>query len=160
MFTVVVCALASIEAERGRDDAAVSLQRDALRYSYLSPYVNGIADSYHVLGLYLRDGRQLIPALACHLIAALIRTIAGADDVNRMVRSAADELIGLGTNAEIPTDVADLCRKIGAIPGTHPAALIAGLSPDWETAERTLQELVAKARELAGTLPKDAPPSE
>jgi hypothetical protein len=51
-----------------------------------------------------------------------------------------------------------LSSRIGGIPGTDPAALIAQLSPDPETAERALQDLIARALELAEMPPEDATP--
>ena len=71
-----VTALASIENARGRDDDAVRLQRDALRFSYLAGDVAAIAAGYHNLGLYLHL-RQPAAALASHLTAALIWRLDG-----------------------------------------------------------------------------------
>ena len=45
--------------------------------------------------------------------------------------------------------MADLCRQLGDIPGTDLPGLIAALSPDPETAEQALRDLIAQAQELA-----------
>jgi hypothetical protein len=70
-------ALADAEDDRGHGDAAIRLERDALRYAYLAGGVAEIAYSYHNLGGYLRvHARQPALALASHLAAALIYALA------------------------------------------------------------------------------------
>jgi hypothetical protein len=44
-----------------------------------------------------------------------------------------------------------LCCRLADVDGTDLPALIAKLSPDPQSAERTLQDLVAQARALAET---------
>jgi tetratricopeptide (TPR) repeat protein len=155
-------ALASTEHERGRGDVALQLERNALRYSYLAADVDGLAASYHNLGLHLRrHARQPAAAATAHLTAALIRALTGiggtanSGSVASSVREAATDLreLGPGPAADLPADVADLCRRLEAlnIPGTDPAALIARLSPDPQTAEHALQDLIAQVREQAET---------
>jgi tetratricopeptide (TPR) repeat protein len=145
-------ALADIEESRGHGDAAIRLVRDALRYHYQIGDVISIASAYHSLGgLVAFHIRQHAPALANHLIAAVIRTLAdvgGTDDESAAgsLRAAASALRAPGMTMMRPVNIADLCRRVSDIPGTNPAALIAKLSPDPETAERTLQDLIAQAR--------------
>jgi hypothetical protein len=55
--------------------------------------------------------------------------------------------------------MADLCRQLGDIPGTDPAHLIAKLSPDPETADRALRNLIAEAQKLADN-PLEANPEK
>ena len=96
MLGRTLSALVETEHARGHSDAAISLERDALRYSYLAGDVTGIAVSYHNLGSNLHvHARQLGPALASHLAAAVIRVLAGiegtsagssADSVRRAAR--------------------------------------------------------------------------
>jgi hypothetical protein len=66
------------------------------------------------------------------------------------VETAATDLRGFGTGQAPTADVADLCRTLGEIPGTDPATLIAKLSPDPQTAERTLQDLLAQGQGADG----------
>jgi hypothetical protein len=171
MLGKTVGALANAEDERGHVDAAIHLQRDALRYNYLTGDVNSVVVSYHFLGRYLHHARQFGPALASHLAAALVSFFTGAGDIHQSVPAAATDLRELGTSAvpaaEVPpadvapADVADLCRRVGDTPGSDSpdpalAVLLAKLSPDPETAEQTLRDLIAQARELAATPPAGA----
>ncbi len=156
MLGKTLSALANVEDARGRGDAAISLERDALRYEYLAGDVTAITVSYHNLGNYLhRHARQPVPALACHLAAALIGIVTGIYIGVDAVHAAAYDLGDLGDAATLPADVAELCRLAGDIPGTDPARLIAALAPDAAATERMLRDLTAKARELAA-----APPGE
>jgi hypothetical protein len=140
-------ALADAESHRGHGDAALHLQGDALRYLYLASDVSGIALGYHNYGDQLRiHTRQPVSALAGHLAAALIHALAGSgdDEIRHSLNGAAADLRDLGA-AGLPTDVAELCRQVGDIAGTDLAGLIARLSPDPETAEQALREIVARA---------------
>jgi hypothetical protein len=154
MLGKTLSALADTESQRGHGDAALRFARDALRYKYLAADIPGIAVSYHNLGGYLRDhARQSAVALASHLTAALIFVLTGIGGTDgpgsagRSVRSAATDLRELGTSAEPPADIAELCGRLADIEGTDLPGLINTLSPDPGTAERTLQDLVARVRE-------------
>jgi hypothetical protein len=112
--------------------------------------VDGLAANYHNLGSYLHSHvRQPVPALASHLTAALIRALTGVDGTEDSIQEAAADLRVFGTAAVPPTDVADLCRQVGDIPGTDLASLIATLSPGPETAEAALRDLIAQAVAMA-----------
>jgi hypothetical protein len=133
---------------------------DLLRYKYLAGDVPGIAVGYHNLGNYLRDhARQPVPALASHLTTALIRTLTGIDGTDRSIQAAATDLRDLGDAATPPTDMAELCRHIGDIPGTNLPGFLAALSPDPDTAEQALRDLIAQAQALAAAPPTDASPA-
>jgi len=150
MLGKTLSALADTEDERGHGDTAIQLERDALRYKYLANDVNDIASSYHNLGNYLRrHARQPIPALASHLASGLVQELIGIHDDPESVRAAAIDLRACGTAATSAAKVADLCRQLGNISGTDLPGLIAKLSPDPETAEQALRELIARAQELA-----------
>ncbi|HEX3963297.1 MAG TPA: CHAT domain-containing protein [Trebonia sp.] len=170
-------ALAAIEDARGRGDAAVGLEGDALRYKYLAGDVISIAVSYHNLGYYLcRHARQPVQALACHLAAALIRAVTGAEGADGSVRAAAIDLRSFTAedaggpsrvaasgsdeptpDAVPPTDVPALCRLVGDIPGTDLPGLIAALAADPATADQTLRDLTAQAQDQAAAAPETAP---
>lgn len=152
MLGTTLGALADVEEKLGHVDNAIKLAHDALRYGYAAGDAATVRDVYHNLGNYLvKHVNQPIPALACHLCAALIKALSGTTDTERSVRAASVDLYVFGNAVEPPTGIEDLSRRIGDIPGTDPAALIARLSPDPETAERTLQDLIARARKLAET---------
>lgn len=108
-----------------------------------------IAVSYHNLGGYLRHARQPASALACHLGAALIRALAGADGTERSAGAAANDLRAFGADAVVPADVTGLCRQVGDIPGADLDRLLATLAPDPDALEQLFQELVATVREAA-----------
>jgi hypothetical protein len=161
MLGKILGALADAEDARGHGDAAIGLERDALRYKYLAGDVTAIAAGYHNLGYYLPGhARQPDPALACHLASALIRALTGAEGADRSVRDAAANLRELGPDATPPADVAGLCRQVGDIPGTDLARLLAALTPDPATVEQTLSELIAQAQAQAlAAAPPEADPA-
>jgi tetratricopeptide (TPR) repeat protein len=145
-------ALADTEDNRGHGDAAIRMERDALRYTYLAADAIGIAVCYHNLGNYLRrHARQPAPALACHLAAALIRAFTGADGGDRSVRAAAVDLREFGVAATSPGDVAVLCSQIGQIPGADLHRLLAELVPDPAVTEQALRQLITQAQAEAVT---------
>lgn len=159
-LSAAIGALADAEEKLGHSENAIRLALDALRYAYTAGAVATVFDIYHNLGNYLaKHAGQPIPALACHLCAALLKILTGAGNTERSVRAASVEFCVFGDAAVPPASIADLSRKIGDIPGTNPVALISQLTPDSQTAEQTLQDLVARARELAMAPPGDAPRS-
>jgi hypothetical protein len=143
-------ALADTEYRRGHGDAAIRLERDALRYKYLAGDVHGIAVGYHNLGNFLHlHARRGSPALASHLTAALIHALAGTGLADDSAGAAAEDLRVFGGDAVAPGDVADLCGRLADIPGTDLSSLVASLSPGPETAEQALRDLITQAKELA-----------
>ena len=158
MLGKTLAALADTEDKRGHGDVAIGLERDALRYAYLARDVAGIAVSYHNLGNYLRrHARGPAPALACHLAADLIVALTGAGGAGQAVGGAAADLRDFGAAATPPADVADLCRRVGDIPGTDLARLLEALTQDPATAEQALRELIAQARALSRVAARPGP---
>jgi hypothetical protein len=157
MLGIITGGVADVEAELGHFDNAIRLAWDALRYSYVAGDAGAVRDVYHNLGNYLvKHVSQPAAALACHLCAALIKTLSGTGDVESSLRAAAIDLYVSGGMIEPPVGIADLSSKTGDIPGTDPAALVAGLSPTPEAAEQVLRDLIARARALAEALSGDA----
>jgi hypothetical protein len=155
MFSTTLGALADAEDKLGHGDNAIRIAHDALRYGYAAEATGIIRDVYHNLGNYLaRQGNRPSSALACHLCAGVIKALSGTGDTERSVHAAAVDLTVFGEAAEPPANIADLSSRINYIPGTEPAALIAQLSPDPDTAEQALQDLITRA--LAETSPGDA----
>ena len=141
-------ALAAPEGHRGHCDVAVDLAREGLRYSYLAGDVDNIRISHHNLGEYLRDlVGQPGTALVHHLAAALLRAVTGAEGDEESVSSAADDLKA-GGDVTVPADVADLCRRVAAIPGVELGRLLSGLAPDPQAVQRTFEELIGRVRSL------------
>jgi tetratricopeptide (TPR) repeat protein len=143
-------ALAQVEHAREHGEAAINLQLDALRYSYLAQDAEDIAGGYSSLGDYFGTYfQEPVLALSCHLAAALICALTGFGGSNEPIDGAADDLHAFGADAIPPTGVADLLNAIGDIPGTDLAGLIGQLSSTPETVERTLRDLTAQAQALA-----------
>lgn len=152
-------ALAEIENARGNRDAAMRLEYDSLRYSYLSlqgadfiDRVVNIAVSYHNLGNYL-GARMPTEALHSHLASTLLEALTGdgenSDRGANSVHAAAADLREFGGGAVPPYDIADLCARLAHIPGTDLFGLVARLCPDPAAAEQILHDLVVQVRELA-----------
>lgn len=149
MIGKTLTALADTEDQRGHGDAAIRLERDALRYKYLAGDIPGISTSYRNHGNYLRrHARQPAQALASHLAAALIEVIIASDDDGLSIEAAAADLGELGSAAVLPGNVTELGRQLGDIPGTDLPGLIARLSPGLPDAEATLHDLIAQARAM------------
>ena len=145
---MTMTALAEVENRRGHGDDAIALVRDGLRYIQMANDVTSAAISYHNLGGYLRDyARQPASALACHLSAALILSLAGAANSDAAVSGAATVFRDFSETLP-PQDIADLCCQVADIPGTDLPGLIAKLSPDPQTAEKSLLELITQAQAL------------
>ena len=157
MLGKTLSALADTENARARGGAAISLERDALRYNYLSGDVTVIADSYHNLGNYLaRYARSSTAALAFHLLSALIRTVIGAQPglgADAAILAAAEDLRRLGKPTVLPGDVKQL-TQLAEAPGTSPQRLIMALTPDARTADDALGDITARVRDIA-TAPGD-----
>jgi len=151
--------LADAEDRRSHGDAAVRLERDALRYLYLCGEADGIAISYHNLGAYHRRYTgQPTQALASRLASALIFTLTRGGYLDWAIKDAATDLRELGTAVTPPMSVADLNHQLGDIPGTDLPALLAALSPDPDTTKQALRDLVATVKERATAPPPLRPP--
>jgi hypothetical protein len=147
MLGMIFSALAEVESRRGHGDAAIRLERDALRYSYLAWDVRNIAANYHNHGITLRIwGRRPSLSLTCHLAATLIGDLTGTGDIHKSLSAAADTLREMSHYIVPPRDVAHLCDRLAEIPGTDLPALIAGLSPAPAVAEQALRDIITKLR--------------
>ncbi len=147
LLAMTFTALADTESARARGDAAIRLEHGALRFKYLAGIAIGIAVSYHNLGNYLhRHARQPAAALPCHLAAALIYTLTSGEGGDDSVAAAATDLREAGTVVTPPSDVADLSRELGDIPGTDLAHLVGTLSADPDAAEQALRDIIARAK--------------
>jgi tetratricopeptide (TPR) repeat protein len=146
-------ALADLEDGRGRGEAAVSLEQDALRYKYRSPDPGSIAISHHNLGTYLiGHTHQPQAALAHHLAAALIYILIGGQP-DHSLSSAANDLRTLGSDATMPADVAGLCRQASEVPGVDLARILTALAPGPELAEQAYQQLTTRVQAAAAVPP-------
>ena len=152
MLGKIFSALAEVESRRGHGDAAIRLERDALRYSYLARDVRDIAANYHNHGITLRIwARRPSLSLTCHLAATLVGDLTGTGDIHKSLPAAANTVREMGAYIVPPRDVAHLCDRLAEIPGTDLPALIAELSPAPAVAEQTLRDIIAKVRELTAS---------
>ena len=134
------------------------LARDALRYGYLADDVDGIPVSHFNLGTYLReDAGDPGDALAHHLAAALIYAVTGGQYLEQSVHAAAADLQRFSDASEVPGDVAELCRRVGEVPGAQLGKLLARLAADPEGLQPRLGELITEVGALAAT--PSIPPS-
>jgi tetratricopeptide (TPR) repeat protein len=163
LLGITFAGLADVESALGHGDAAIRLTHDALRYKYRAENVIHIANSYHRLGDYLLGhARQPAAALTCHLAAALIGALTGAEGADDSVNSAAIDLREAGDDAAPPADAADLCRRLADIPGTDLTRLLKKLkkdSTDTDATDQDLRTLIARARALAAAPPKHDNPA-
>ena len=158
-FSTALSGLAKTESKRGHFDEAVRLESEALRYASEAGNVASIANDYRSLGVFLyekayyqRETRWIVPTVACYLTTALIYELAGiqADEADVVIGYVSTFLNAFSTRVTLPTDIADLCGMLGDIPWidprTDPAGLIARLSPNPETAEQALQEIIVRTQ--------------
>jgi hypothetical protein len=146
----VLGALADVEDKAGHGQDAIDLQRDALRYNYLTGEAESIAVSHHNLGNYLtRHAADDPRALAHHLAAALLRALTGNQGADRSLAAAAEDLADLPDGAAAPASVSELCDTVGEVPGVHLDRLLGQLAADPATVEGALGALLTQARTLA-----------
>jgi hypothetical protein len=86
-------------------------------------------------------------ALTHHLVAALIDALAGAGTEASKLEAASDLQTFAGSSV-ISARVADLCRKVGEVPGADLDRLLAALAPDPDTIDRALGERLNRVRAL------------
>lgn len=145
----VLNALATVESHRGHGDVAISLQRDALRYQYLTGRIAGIAVTHHCLGTDLgRYAGDRAGAAAHHLAAALLSSFAGGVTEEVSMTDLADDLRDAQDDAVLPTDVRTLCRRVDAVPGVDFGGLLARCATP-EEIQRALEDVTARARAAA-----------
>jgi tetratricopeptide (TPR) repeat protein len=149
LLGTVLNALATVESQRGHGDVAISLQRDALRYQYVTGHVDGIAVTHHCLGTDLgRYAGDLNGSTAHYLAAALLSRFAGSVAEETSVADLASNLRKAGDTALVPADITQLCQRVDAVPGVDLGRLLARCaSPD--ELQRALENLTARARAAA-----------
>ncbi|WP_105972911.1 CHAT domain-containing protein [Streptomyces geranii] len=143
-------ALANVADARGHGEVAIARERDSLRYAYRAGVPAVVAVGHANLGTYLHGhARDAAGAVAHHLAAALLATLSGGGRTMNAALSLAGDLGVFGTEAEaqLPTDVEELCARVAEVPGVALDRLLTGLDPDLARARETLTALVREARE-------------
>jgi hypothetical protein len=148
----IFSALAHIEHQRGRPGAAVGLQREGLRYSYLARDTEDIHVGHLNLGSFHLDHGQPEAALPQHLAAAMIEAIAGRAHLRDSLDMAARDLVALGGTGQLPADVNELCLLVAQdVPGARLGRELEQLNPDPDSTEQVLAELAARAAAASGS---------
>nr|WP_275955171.1 AAA family ATPase [Planomonospora venezuelensis] len=147
----VLSALADVEDARGHGDRAIGLERDALRYKYAARDVAALAVSHHNLGNYLTwQAGQVAAGLAHHLAAALVCAVIGGEGLEDSLWAAEHDLRQLPDPAQVPADVAALCRLVEEVPGVRLADLLAALA-DPGTLRHTYDQIIEAVTTAAGS---------
>ena len=157
MLGKTLAALAHVEDLRGRGDAALRLQRDALRYNYAAGDTADIAVSYNNLGNYLaRDTRQPAQSVANHLTADLICFLTQASPAGSPCGTRSRTCVTSAPPPSRPPASRSCAARFGDIPGTDLPALLTAISPDPDTTEQALRDLIATVKKLAAAPPPPA----
>ena len=141
-------ALADVESTAGHGQDAIDLERNALRYKYLTGEIDSIAVSHYNLGNYLaRHTADHPQALAHHLASALLCIVTGIEGAGRSLAAAAQDLARLPASASAPVSISALCGIAGEVPGVHLDRLLTQLA-DPAAVQDALDVLLAQARAL------------
>ncbi len=142
----VLGARAHLAAVRGHGQAAVNLERAALRFKYLHPDPAAVAAAHNNLAASLKaTERQIEQALAHLLAAALLRAATCTTrQLQGMVRALAAEL-----QAEtVPATIDRVRELVEQVPGVRFAALLHAIQPDPDAQQALLDQLLRTARTL------------
>ncbi|GAA4619301.1 hypothetical protein GCM10023195_87150 [Actinoallomurus liliacearum] len=139
--------LADAEAARGHPEVAVGLRRDALRYAYAQGLASAPLHDHYRLAEQLEQTGETAGAVAHFLAAAAIGAVAGMEWAMSGGARRAGRLIRGSADADIaPGDLADLCRRVGTVPGVALDALLERLVPAPERRESLWAGIVAAAQ--------------
>jgi hypothetical protein len=142
-------ALATVEDARGRGTLALARGRDSLRYAYRAGTPATIAVSHANYGSYLHaHARDASGAVAHHLAGALLGVLTGGRTVDA-VGAVANDLRVFGAAAGPPEAPAELCARVGEVPGVSLDRLLERVAADPDRVRETLAGLVARARASA-----------
>ncbi|MGH3814068.1 MAG: hypothetical protein ACRDUV_16720, partial [Pseudonocardiaceae bacterium] len=149
----VYSARADLEDERGHLQDALTLERTALRLTYVSPEPLSIAVSHHNLATYLVRATGTSAEQRAHrLAAALLDHLTGdTHALTRTLQVLADELRRATDTPDAPappTTLSEIIRLVDAGDGIRFGDLVAALCPDRDTADRALVDLLATAATL------------
>ena len=150
MLGVVFGALAEVEDARGHQDVAADRCKDSLRYLYRVGNPTDAAGGHARLGNYTgRGGASHQSAVTQFLAAALLHELSGTGQASNPVNAAAAHLRAGQDPAMLPTNVAELCARIQAVPGCDLAGLLGRIWPDSVAVEHTYQGIVHQVHAAA-----------
>jgi tetratricopeptide (TPR) repeat protein len=141
----VLSALATVEHERGHDDVALSLERDALRLKYVSSAsVTDIAIGHHGYGNYIPDLPQL--TFAHHLAAALLFSLSGSGHLKTSFQALTEDLTDHADAAEAFVTPSAIVHEVDQVDGVRLGQLLDSLFPDTSARQRALDSILATVR--------------
>lgn len=141
----VLSALATVEHERGHDDVALSLERDALRLKYISSAsVTDIAIGHHGYGNYIPNLPHL--TFAHHLAAALLFSLSGSGHLKTSFQALTEDLTDHPDAAEAFATPAEMVHEVDQVDGVRLGQLLDSLSPDTSAQQRALDSILATVR--------------
>jgi tetratricopeptide (TPR) repeat protein len=149
-LATVLSTRADLEYQLGRCQAAIDLERAAIRLSYALPDPQDIAISHHNLANYLRHlGSDAAGQRAHRLAAALVARLAGmAHYLDGTMRVLARELRLDDGGEALPSTVADVIAVAGRTEGVRLGEMLAALQPDPQVVEDALTEILHTAAAL------------
>ncbi|HEY2764317.1 MAG TPA: AAA family ATPase [Pseudonocardiaceae bacterium] len=158
-LAVVHGARADLETRREHPQAAVDLQRTALRLEYLRLDPREISTAHHNLADYLfRTSGACAEQRAHRLTAALLNHLTGdTRELTRTLRILAGELRSDTDGPDTPTTLQQVTRLVDAGDGVRFGALVVALCTDPATAEHALADLLATAATSADQHDGSAP---
>lgn len=154
----VLSSRASLEAALARPDAALDLERAALRYAYARPEPVGIAVSHHNLAGYLLSTGAEEGAVLCHRLAAafIFRLTGATSGLPNAVRAAAQSLraqsprgqfFPVASRPALRPTLAQVIEVAERTEGVRLAELLGVLCPDPAVAQSTFADLLATVAE-------------
>jgi tetratricopeptide (TPR) repeat protein len=148
----VLSTRADLEDELGHREAAVDVERTAIRLRYARPDPRDIAISHHNLAIYLGAAGGYPAAQRAHrLAAALICQLTGmTHDLAQTQRVLAAELRqdGGAETGPLPETVAEVIRVAEQTDGVRLGEVITALEPDPEAAGDALARILRDAADL------------
>ncbi len=148
----VFSALATVEVELSRHDAAKLFEETALSYKYVNATPEAIAVSHSNLGTYLSQvGADWRDALGHQLAAALIHAATWSGTLGQTTAALADDLRRAGEQARLalPPDFATLCAIVQKVEGVRFKELMGRVTPAKSSLDEQLQAVIGKAVEQA-----------
>jgi len=138
---------ALLEADRGRPEQALELERTAIRFAYVRSELRDIAISHYQLANYLQmTGADPAAARAHRLAAALLNQLTGmTHELARTSRELAMELRWDADGEELPRTVHEVVRVAEQTEGVYLDQLLTALQPDRRAVADALAEILRAA---------------
>ncbi|MER5447214.1 CHAT domain-containing protein [Streptomyces sp. NPDC002764] len=141
-----LCALANIEDELGRGQAAIALNHDALRLTYTVGEVETTVLCHHNLATELDQYTDQTDQMWAHHLAA---AVIAYQTNSRLLRQQLSAIAGLLHRFDTPQPLASfakVCALVDQVDGVHLAALVARLPHRASSEQAALDEVLALAR--------------